>query len=368
MSNQENDVSNEFQISPNKSVLGSISQKWNVIKVIVGLLQQSKHLIRHSFRHKKIYFSIILFLIIMARKKLKTNSNKKEWGFPNIFENQRVQIKDQTNDYINVLEKFQKGIKIPTPTDLFNKFMNKIPTEDKKSVNNESNKEEEPKYKHDLKKVDFKKVDLKKENNHSESTYTLQENERYVLEKQIKVWEEPMNQEKELVFQQYFIYEKNKYYRFEMSCILSDVSNVSIILYKIKGSDFEYCEFEKFSMEGNGIQSNKKDEELYPFKMISDYMYFDDSGKIMIEFVFSLIDKEKTDLGLKNISLKVIEHPVEKVHKTPYYFMTFHNEKKKFAFPVFLKSTNLFLESKLIEEKKVSSNESGIPFSIKDLF
>lgn len=354
---EQNDVIMDFKLSQSKSILSSISQKWNVFKVSLGLLNQSRFLISHSLRHKKIYLSIIIFLIIMTRKKLIKLYNKKEI-FPSIFENQRVEMKDQTNDYINVLEQFQKGIKIPTPSDLYNRFINK---------KQEDSNEGQNIIVSDVKKSEKNIVSTevkKHEHIKSETKHSLQENERYVLEKHIKVWEEKMNHDKEHVFQQYFMYEKNKYYRFEMSCLLSDISDVNIVIYKIKGSDFEYSEFDRYSMEGNGVQSNKKDEELYPFKMISDYMHFDDSGKIMLEFVFSPIDKEKTELGIKNISLKVIEHPIDKVHKTPFYFMTFHNEKKKFALPIFLKTDNLFSENKWIEENK----KKGDIFRIQDLF
>ncbi len=365
---------NDYSNLSSKSVIKSISQKWNVMKVMVGLLQQSKYLIKHSFKHKKIYFSVIVFLMYLARKKFKGNSSKKE-VVENIFENERVQLKDQTNDYIKVLEQFQKGIKIPKPTDLFNQFFNK--KQENKTVNDRSPekkeksleqisepKKEESKTSKDESKTskdesktskdesktskDVGKVIKKDVNNNtncSKPEYSLQENERYVLEKNIKTWEEPPNANKEYIFQQYFMYEKNKYYRFNMNCLFSDVTDVIIILYKMKTGDYESAVFETFSMNGNGVQSNKKDEELYPFTFCSDYMYFNESGKMMIEFIFSPAKKD-ISLDIKNIDLKIVEHPIIGTPKAGYYFMTSHNEKKKFAFPVYLRSANIFLEEK----------------------
>ncbi len=390
---------NNSFIIPNKSIMKSISQKWNVMKVMVGLLQQSKHLIKHSFKHKKIYFSVILFLMYFARKKFKATCNSKKEVVPEIFENQRVKVKDQTNEYINVLEQFQKGIKIPKPTDLFNQFFYKKTSSSvnnsDSSVNN-SNKQVNNSYKlkeiskkeevrepmnekknnsdktdnYEKKKDKPEKIDnLDKENDknkiiqekynsdiNKQKEFSLQENERYVLEKYIKLWEEPIKPGSDVIFQQYFIYEKNKYYRFNMDCLFSDVSDVKIILYKMKTGEYESASFETFSMNGNGIQSNKKDEELYPFTFVSDFMYFNENGKMMIEFIFSPLKKD-IHLEIKNINLKVVEHPIIGNPKISYYFMTYHNEKKKFALPVYLRSANLFLE-----EKK------PLETTIKDLF
>ncbi len=367
----DQEFSNNGFILSNKSIMKSISQKWNVMKVMVGLLQQSKHLIKHSFKHKKIYFSVILFLMYFARKKFKAATSSKKEVVPEIFENQRVKVKDQTNDYINVLEQFQKGIKIPKPTDLFNQFFNKKPSgsvnnsdklkeiskkedvvkkEDSKEVLKEDRKEIS---KEVLKELNHNKKDEKNQNIqeknhldvHKQKEYSLQENERFVLEKYIKTWEEPVKPGVDIVFQQYFMYEKNKYYRFNMDCIFSDVTDVKIVLYKMKTGEYESAVFETFSMNGNGIQSNKKDEELYPFTFCSDYMYFNESGKLMIEFIFSPVKKD-IHLEIKNINLKVVEHPIIGNPKISYYFMTYHNEKKKFALPVYLRSANLFLEEK----------------------
>ena len=82
---------------------------------------------------------------------------------------------------------------------------------------------------------------------------------------------------------------------------------------------------------------------------------------MMVEFIFSPVKKDIC-LEIKNINLNVIEHPIVGNPKMAYYFMTCHNEKKKFAFPVYLKTANLFLEEKNV----VNSNECIK--NIKDLF